>query len=576
MSTILPLHHVILTVNRYRWIGLIFCLLAKSSQSQDINRITDTYNIACNRWLESSHKALPFFEKLYYDLQPLYNLYPTTRLQVDSSTHKMARNYAVFMYELYLKFGISTGVEKAWKLQQSLKGFDAFRLYNRALYSKRYKSPGIDSLLNSPNIFEHGELNKLEYAFEKLLPNNEMFLDVPTIRQVQKQLHPNEVYVSFLFNLNDRHYFSIKIQKNSLKILRSEGTTSELLNRVAFLKGFLKSDELLCAAAEHNLKYVGEKPNPNIRLTFKNILSYIQQQLIDPIGLEPGQKLIIENDIFISQVPFDILLNTTSKKYLVIDNEICYVPNASYFLRSRKIPNRHRFLKFLAVSGNSPTNRLIEDDFGALTNYQLDTSSKIVRNANKETFLELISDASDVDVLHISAHFATEQESLTTTQLSDNSFAFERLSRQFFIFAGEECAPSEMLRRCRLQSFLTIMSGCETATSDEIYQTLLLLRSIQKTGLTGTAVNGPCFCSSTESFSTMCMMALPLRSKYVIATQNKITQEASDQFFRQFYEYLSYYKDVALAFRKTKFEFLNRIAEEDYKFDHFSFILISD
>jgi CHAT domain-containing protein len=487
------------------------------------------------------------------------------------------------MYEYKLKFHDDKGVEKGWMMSQTIKNFEALRNYNKSVFAKLFLSnQALKTKIENTDTYDITELHALNNYCEKLDLSNKLFLHPPTIKELQQNLLPNELYISFSFSLNDRSFLIIKIKKNSSEVLKSKITSFELINRIALIKGIFEKDSSLIINAAVNLSRTTE----NIPQTdLSTNLSVLEKTLVDAIGISPNEKLIIENDIFISQVPFDILKNSRTNRYLIQDNDITYTPNAEYFLKLRK---KNKPLVFSSVLAMAPSEKKGEQeivDEVQNISQSFPKTSEIETNITRSKFLQIISQNKNFDIIHLSSHYRKQFIDNTTKQtpVEITGYNVQQLEKPkgvyFFELNGTSVFAEDILEVNKLSTSLLILSGCETAASDDVLgviQPIALAwkenRSVNDS--TYIILNGGCYCNSTESFSNLSLTSLPFGAKYTIAFQNKISLQASEQFFGQFYEYLNKFNDVPKAFRLTKLSFLNSLDENE--FDHFLIILISD
>ena len=584
---------------------MLFIMLCNNSLAQtiDVKGINFYYSSAVKNWTTSSHLANPYFDSLSYIIQPIYNKYNIYDIEIPPELNFMSRNYIRFMYEYYWKFNILNGLENGWRLSQSLKNYSTLKYYNNYELARETDSPINKRIRKTTNIFNFEDWDSLNKDLSKYSENTNIFISPPTIKELQQKLNYNEVYLSFSFSLNERSFYILKITKNSQKVIKSDITSFEFINRIALLKGLFEKDDDLIIPALTNLNTFSKDKNIslNLELNIQPNLQILQKEILEKIKIDKDDKIIIDNDIFTYLIPFDLLKNPLTNRYLIEDNQISYVPNAEYFMKLRNVIKPTSYKTVLAFSSSGHESNVgFDNEIDLIKDFFSEPNRSIFKNIDKNEVLNTFKKPSKYDVIHISTHFKREVDnSIVVDQLKDNyeleGFNFSPIihpkGKYYFELGNTKLYPSDIITKNNSSTNLLVLSGCESATGDDLLNVIKPiaigyklegnnknidnLNSPPKLTLTTKMLmNGGCYCNSTESFTNLSLISLPFKSKYTIAFQNKISIESSEQFFRQFYEYLSKYNDVHIAFRKTKLEFLNRIESNNY--EHFSIILISD
>ena len=566
--------------------AVIFTLLSNwSLSSQDIGEILNLYTNACINWTSSSPKALPYFERLYDQIEPLYNRYYTNNLHYGDEIHKISRNYIRFMNEYYTKgFGWKQYIENAWRMSQALKGYESLKEYN-TLMLHNLNDEGLLEMIDTTDVYDYSELRKLNKVVD-LRTKNSLFLETPSIKEIQDILHSDDLYLSFSFSLNDRSFFIITISKTDFNVHRSKMTTVELYNRIAVIKGIMTQDDDLVANGKLNLSFkeieCSDKLDENLRPLEVEINKAIAKYRVN--------NLIVENDIVISQIPFDLLNNNNVPFYKRY--HITYVPNASYYL---KLHNSSGSSK--AIVGISPElneeDILIEQEIDILKDI---SDAKTLTKCSRDEFLTYISEGHNLDVLHLSSHF--NKENLTREyeriEINGTDYYLANLSKTegYFSFGESGVTIPDIFAHNRSSAKTLVLSGCETATSDDV---LSIINPLWFVGLDedekqsvkesedgkelmaslslSFLVNQSCYCNSTKSFDNLLLLALSFSPEYIIAFQNVVSQESSWKFFNEFYMNYQDSQDTKQAFFQTKRSLMD--LDDSRFYDYASIILVS-
>lgn len=554
----------------------LLVLITNYSFAQNINEINYLYSSAVQNWNSSSKTALPFFEKLYYQIEPLYNKYYTNNIVLNDEIHKMSRNYIRFMNEYYLKgLGGKEYIAKAWQMSQTIKSFEALKEYNTLRLLKSNSEVILDSI-NKENTFDFESLRKLN-AYVETKTNNSLFLESPAIQEIQEKLKNDDVYLSFNFSLNDRSFYIISITKKSYDVYKSKITTYELFNRIVLIKGIIEKNDKLISNSKINLEAKGYKftddINNNLNAIGKEINQVLQKYIVN--------KIIVENDIIISQIPFD-LLKTNNNVSFYNQYQITYVPNASYYTKlfNKNIQYSQNIIGISPKIQNKDNE--IEEEVQIIKD--IITDAKTYTNCSSTAFLNLLKDSKSYDIMHLSSHFNKDisTSEIEKVQINGKDYLLNQLSIKdgYFSFEDKKISIKDIFSQNEIKVKTLILSGCETATSDDILSITnpLIFSNVEnennKINLNSTfLINQGCYCNNTKSFDNLILTAMPFYSQYIIAFQNSISQEYSWKFFNEFYLNYKLLNDTKSAFFTTKKSLMN-LNDSGY-YDYSSIILIS-
>ena len=562
-------------------LGFLFSLC--NLFSQNMGEIYSLYENAVINWTSSSPKALPYFEQLYEHIEPLYNRYYTNNLNFSSEIHKVSRNYIRFMNEYYTKgFGGKQYIENAWKMSQAIKGYESLKEYN-ALKLLNLNDEELMEMIDTTDVYDYNELRKLN-KFVDTRTNHTLFLETPTIKEVQDKLHSDDLYLSFSFSLNDRSFFIITISKTSFNVHRSQMTTFELFNRIAVLKGLMTNNAVLVITGNLNMSLKGLSGSNE----FDENLRPLETEINKAIAKYRFNNLIVENDIIISQIPFDILkINNVPfyKKY-----RITYVPNASYYVLFNGASDSSQ-----DIVGISPELKeediTIEQEINILSDIP---RAKTLTNCSKDEFISFIGEDHSFDVLHLSSHFNKEflSREIEKIEISGNDYYLSNLSKKegFFSFGDNTVTIQDIFSQNRSKAKTLVLSGCETATSDDVlsiinpfwFYDLYEFENGEKINVDESVTanmtislmsNQGCYCNNTKSFDNLFLLAISFDPQYIIAFQNEVDQESSWKFFNEFYMNYEDCHDTKQAFFQTKRSLLD--LEDSRLYDYASIILVS-
>ena len=551
--------------------------------SQNIIEIMNLYSNAINNWNSSSPKALPYFEKLYDQIEPLYNRYYTNNLNLPEEIHKVSRNYIRFMNEYYIKgFGGKQYIENAWKMSQALKGYEALKEYNTLMFLN-YNDKGLLDIIDTTDVYDYGELRKLNKLVE-LKTGNNLFLETPSIKEIQDKLQNDGLYLSFSFSLNDRSFFITTITKTDFNVHKSKMTTYELFNRIAIIKGIIADDSDLVTMGTLNFAIKGLAGSDKL----EDILRPIELEINKAIGKYRVNNLIVENDIIISQIPFDIFKSNSVpfyKKY-----HISYVPNASYYIKLHGTSASSQ-----SVVGISPEldeeDIIIEQEISILRDQ---CNAETLTNCSRDEFLSFVNENHNLDVLHLSSHFNKEHmtREIEKVEINGEDYYLGRFSKNegYFSFGDNTVSIQDILFHNRSKAKTLVLSGCETATSDDVISIInpLLSYDIGDDGISeseggkeinidlaiNVMANLGCYCNNTKSFDNLFLMAISFSPQYIIAFQNNVGQESSWKFFNEFYMNYQDCHDTKQAFFQTKRSLME--LEDSSYYDYASIILVSN
>ena len=553
--------------------------------SQNIIEINKLYNNACNIWESSSKQALPFFEKLYYQIEPLYNRYYTNNYIISDGIHKVSRNYIRFMNEYYIKgFGGKQYIEYAWKMSQAIKGYESLKEYN-ALMLLNFKNNELIDIINNTDIYDYSELRKLN-EFVGQHTNNILFLETPTIQEVQNKLHNDDLYISFNFSLNDRSFYIISISQTDVDVYKSKITTYELFNRIAVLKGIINEDDNLINIGNLNLSakglYSTDKFDENLRP--------IEKEINQAIKKYSKKNLIIENDIIISQIPFDLLQKDSLPFYHKYN--ITYVPNASYYVKLHNTMNYSKTIVGISPELNKE-DIIMEQEIKILKDVY---NANILTKCSRDIFLSFLKENHCLDILHLSSHFNREflTRELEKIEINGKKYYLDKLSSKeggYFSFGDSNVSIQDIFSQNQSKAKTLILSGCETATSDDVLSIINPLfdyeiengkeLSIDESDNDGkrninlqiySIINQGCYCNNTKSFDNLFLLAISFSPQYIIAFQNNVHQASSWKFFNEFYLNYQKFQDTKQAFFNTKCSLMD-LNDANY-LDYASIILV--
>lgn len=552
--------------------------------SQNIGEILYLYDNAISNWESSSPKALPYFEKLYDQIEPLYNKYYTNNLKISEEIHKISRNYIRFMNEYYLKgFGGKQYIENAWKMSQSLKGYEALKEYN-TLMLLNLNNRELLEMIDSTDLYNYSELRRINKIVD-IQTKNILFLETPTIKEIQDRLQGDDLYLSFSFSLNERSFFIVTISKKDVNVHKSKMTTYELFNRIAVVKGIITKDNDLVTVGNLNLSLKGLDSAE----TLEDNLRPLEMEINKAIGKYRVNNIIVENDIIISQIPFDVLKSNTVpfyKKY-----HISYVPNASYYVKLQSGSDSSRTIVGISPELNEE-DIIIEQEIELLKGLPY---AKIMADCSKDEFLTFISEDRSYDIFHLSSHFNKEYLSREIEKIEINgmSYYLENLSKKegYFSFGDSHVSVQDVFSHNRSKAKTLVLSGCETATSDDVLSIINPLwdyeledgekpivdeshhgEEISMNMMIKLLINQGCYCNSTKSFDNLFLMAISFSPQHVIAFQNIVGQESSWNFFNEFYINYQECHDTKQAFFQTKRSLME--LEDSHFYDYASIILV--
>ena len=482
--------------------------------SQNISEIFSLYENAVYNWESSSKLAKPYFEKLYYQIEPLYNRYYTNNLSIGDEIHKISRNYIRFMNDYYIKgFGGKEYIENAWKMSQTLKGYEALKEYN-ALMLLDPKNEELLNVINNTDIYDYEELRKLNKYID-IQSKQTLFLEIPTIQEIQNKLQNDDLYISFNFSLNDRSFYIILISPQNVDVYKSKITTYELYNRIAIVKGIMNDENNLINIGCINLSAKGLDGTN----TLDKNLSILEAEINQAIKKFSAKNIIIENDIIISQIPFDLLHSNNVpfyKKY-----NITYVPNASYYIKLHNTTSSNSSQDIVGISPEINEDDIImEQEINILKDLN---NASVLTNCSRDEFLSFINENHSLDILHISSHFNKEVLTRDIEKIEidgKNYYYLDKLSKEegCFAFGDNDVSIQDILTHNHSTAKTLVLSGCETATSDDVLSIINPIWNWEKDQddkvsddgngmeinlLLSLITNQGCYCNSTKSFDNL-------------------------------------------------------------------------
>lgn len=566
-------------------VSAIFLLIVsfQLSFSKNIDKINTLYSNAITEWNSSSKKALPYFEDLFFEIYPYYNKYYT--YEIDSQSfgvlHMMSRQYTRFMYNYsYIGLGRKEHIEKGWKMLQSVKSHYMKKDFNTIQFHIMNNNE-VSHLIENTNLCNYNSLITLNNTIKNKV-SDILFLDPPSISDVQKNLNEDELYLSFSSSINIRSLYIVAITKTQVKVYKTTKSVTEIYNRTARFKSWLEGDEDLEFHTSITLSNIDDSKTEK----HKKDIEVLENELNLILKNYKQTKLYLENDIFISQIPFDIL-NSWDKKPFFQKFQIKHIPNADFFIYS-KTKKSNQSGTILAISPLSNDDEYLVDETNQIENLNLQVENKSAITYNE--FLSLIRSNQSYDIIHLSSHFNREKvisvESESFQVGSQTIFPQNYSSTQAYLtFDNKKISPNQILINNKTNTNTLILSGCETANADDIYKVLYpkafgfdVSKEEKEQKKDAIKLNldliyysqGGCYCESATSFDNLLRLAMAFKPKNIIALQNIASQNYLKLFFKEFYINIENGMDVENAFFKTKKDLM---ALEDDGYYHYASII---
>jgi CHAT domain-containing protein len=386
-----------------------------------------------------------------------------------------------------------------------------------------------------------GNITALDSEIARYLPEyTALASEIVPLRKVREALADNETLLSFVYTNNGRSVYVWKIQKNDppdqSPVIKTRIMTARLFTAIEWLKGVIASGGSLEDASR--------------------ALNEVYSDLIAPLNLTPGRRLIIAADQNLSALPFDIIPWGSGQR-MMDAFDITYVPSATvfYYLRHRR----------QAQGGKAPTYQFDYAGFGYAgsagaelihTETEIENAARsLSRNINKfnATEAEIYRQAAKIADAHF-LHFAT------------HNYSVPGVDGSFYLAFGEgenengRLTSQEVMSKLRNRAELTVLSSCETAPANDNYAMgQITPLDPQKDGSYRTATISFCVCSYGESFSNLTGAFFAAGSKQLLLTQWRIRDDAvTDVFIAKIFKLLAEGRSPADALREVKRKMRNQ------------------
>ena len=260
----------------------------------------------------------------------------------------------------------------------------------------------------------------------------------PSIDELRSSLQENEVYLAYLFTDDARRMIAFRITpRDPPRFIRLPGYAADIKQRVRTL-----NDALLEESSDAELEAM---------------LRQLGSDLLDPLDIPAGARLIIEADEELSAMPFSLAIANGST--LGASHEITYVPSAGVFRNLRNARPGIRGTYYLGLGRTSFPDRPPPNDFLGAVGPELAAAASTFGGAvavnDPEASESLLYDNREAlaraRVLHLASH----------TEIRDGEVAL-----QLHEGDGEDgrLTESDILARIRTGADLVVLSGCDTAT----------------------------------------------------------------------------------------------------------------
>ena len=225
------------------------------------------------------------------------------------------------------------------------------------------------------------------------------------------------------------------------------------------------SSDALMDKVDRLLALVTTPPRDNSN-QLQTIAAELYNLLIAPVAqfLDQGKQLCIVPDKILNLLPFNVLLSSSSQRYLIQDFALSYASSANLFVRDSELATtKERASERLLGVGNPSFDRTAFPELADLPSASKEVegivglyepSSLLLRGpeAKKSAVLSAIR---DVDVLHLASHYLPDTASPMMSKL---------------ILAGNSREPSdtsvlhpyEIYRLKPLRVRLAVLAGCRT------------------------------------------------------------------------------------------------------------------
>jgi CHAT domain-containing protein/tetratricopeptide (TPR) repeat protein len=259
-----------------------------------------------------------------------------------------------------------------------------------------------------------------------------------SIQALQSVMGEDEVFVEYFIGFEEVLVFAAR--KGNMDLLKLS----------------VKPEELRSVAGTLREAIVRGKDNGNDDIwkpTASLLYRMLLQPLLDRTLIHPGSRLIISPHLFLSEVPFQALLDEQQRPSLM-NFTISYVPSASMLakIRNEKGDRTRAIIAFAPVESSLPfTRQEIQ------TIREKPIGSKKVFESSDATAERLLQSLESSSIVHVASH--------------------ARINRRFPFYSHIQCADRrlelhEILRR-PVSASLVFLSSCETgetvgAVSDEL------------------------------------------------------------------------------------------------------------
>jgi hypothetical protein len=316
----------------------------------------------------------------------------------------------------------------------------------------------------------------------------------PPIADLQAALREDEIYISYL--ITDRFTLAFRVSRREAPVfLRLNGTSAELMELVTAINNGIS---------------LGATGRP-----FNDDLERAASQLLGPLKIPSGAKIIIEADETLSSFPFALGAGNLN------DSIISYVPSAGAFLQSRSAQATRGpgglYLGFGRTSFPTPLPQLPG------VRQELRDSASVF--GSRAVFSS--ADAAESDVYRLSKQLAQAQ---VAHFASHTVFDGGEIALMLRPGSGEDgrLTEREILGRLRLSADLVILSACDTAT-------------LNRQG----DIPGEAFSALTRAF-------FAAGAKKLLVTQWRVDDKAATHFVSAFLADYAQSGDAARALRSAQ------------------------
>jgi CHAT domain-containing protein len=477
----------------------------------------------------------------------------------------MTRNYAKFMINTYQVrpeiCRANNCLDLGWEMTEKIKSrLLRIELINNSLsrldQTERQRIEGLLARVRH----ERMERNRLRIATGNLLGPTEkdaaiaaldseiakylpeyaaLASEIVPLHRVREALGENETLLSFVYTNNHRHVYVWKIQKNDPPnqppVIKTKITTETLFIIIEWLKKAI--------AAGASLEDVS------------GALNVIYRDLIEPLNLTAGRRLIIAADQNLSALPFDIIPWAGGQR-MIDAFDITYVPssNVFYHLRQRRRTQGGRESYQFDYAGFGYAGG--EGDELIHTETEIENAARsLPRNVMK-------SNAAEADIYRQAAKIADSR----FLHFATHNYLVPGVDASFYLTFGKgenengRLTSQEVMARLRNRAELTVLSSCETAPANDNYA-MGQITPMDPRG-DGSYVTGTvsfCICSYGESFSNLTGAFFAAGSKRLLLTQWRIRDDAvTDVFISKLFKLLAEGRPPEAALKEVKLKMRNQ------------------